>query len=84
MSPIFRSDKCIKSSQVIQDEMGVINIYVIPALGYAKEHRDRILSEVNGRVGSSLSVKLFEVDYIPKEPNGKFRPVKSFFNPTSS
>lgn len=81
MSPIFRSDKCIAGSQVVQEKDGTVNIYVVPDFGYGGFHRDLIRSEVVERIGHSVSVNIIEVEKIRNEPNGKFRPVKSFFKP---
>jgi len=82
MSPIFRSDKCIEASQVIQEQDGSLNIYIVPTAEYTQSHRNLIRSEVLERVGQTLTVNIIEVRSIDKEPNGKVRPVKSLFNPT--
>ncbi|WP_323750784.1 hypothetical protein [Marinobacter sp.] len=81
LSPIFRSDKNIKSSQVVQKIDGSVDIYVVPDQGYTTTHRELILSEAAERIGCSLSINVFEVDCLKKENNGKFRPVKSFYKP---
>lgn len=81
LSPIFRSDKNIESAQVVQDENGDISVFVVPLKSYSSSNRKMILDETVNRVGASINVKIIEVDSLSLEPNGKFRPVKSFFNP---
>lgn len=81
MSPIFRSDKCIVSAQVIQEEDGTVNIYVVPTADYCSKHRKLIRSEATERIGNSVEINIHEVGKIEGESNGKFRPVKSSFNP---
>lgn len=79
LSPIFRSDKNIKVSQLIQHENGSIDVYVVPNERYSKKNRDMIREELMDRIGEGFDISIIEVDSIPKEENGKFRPVKSFY-----
>lgn len=81
MSPIFRSDKCIVSAQVVQEKNGTVNIYVVPDIGYCSKHRRLIESEALERIGDSVEIIVHEVESIASEKNGKFRPVKSRFDP---
>jgi phenylacetate-CoA ligase len=80
MSPIFRSDKEIKAAQVVQDSGGTITIYVVPTEQYTDEHRGLIYSEALERIGDSVPILIKEVNHVKIEPNGKFRPVKSYFS----
>lgn len=83
LSPIFRSDKNIKLSQVIQRENGDIDIFVVPNSSYSNKNRNMIYEEAKERIGSTIVINIIEVKNIDKEPNGKFRPVKCFFRPGS-
>ena len=81
LSPIFRSDKNIKLSQVIQRENGDIDIFVVPNSSYSNKNRNMIYEEAKERIGSIMVINIIEVEDIGKESNGKFRPVKCFFRP---
>lgn len=84
LSPIFRSDKNITVSQLIQEENGDIKVYVVPNDKYSSKNREMIRQELIDRVGDGFEISISEVESIPKEKNGKFRPVKSYYKRTVS
>ncbi|MBN7768878.1 hypothetical protein KUV44_00265 [Marinobacter daepoensis] len=79
LSPIFRSDKNVTLSQITQEESGDITVLVVPNEKYNDKNREMIRRELVERVGDDLNISIFEVESIPKEKNGKFRPVKSYY-----
>ena len=52
-------------------------VKVVPATSFGDGSRRRLISDLRGRVGPGMKISVEEVDRIPREPNGKFRAVKS-------
>jgi phenylacetate-CoA ligase len=81
LSPIFKSDKEIFSSKVVQDNAGDITVYVVLTDNHVDRHRRLLKQALRDRIGDSVKIIVKEVAEIEKEPNGKHRPVVSYFKP---
>lgn len=74
---IFKDTEDVKEAQVVQREMGSICLRIIRRPSYSSSDEDLLRREIRDRVSSRLSVTFEYVDEIEREPNGKFRAVKS-------
>lgn len=81
LSPIFKSDKEISGSKVIQKSDGDIQVYIVPTERFTDKHRHILLTALKDRIGESVKIAVEEVEEIEREPNGKYRPVVSFYKP---
>lgn len=81
---IFKEAGHVRECQVVQKEWGVVTLRVVrrPAYGLADERL--LLSEIARWISPSLIVHFEYVSEIEREPNGKFRAVKSLLNGRSA
>jgi hypothetical protein len=52
-------------------------VLLVPRPGWSKASERRLMKEFRARLGDVIDVRLEMVSAIPREPNGKFRAVKS-------
>jgi phenylacetate-CoA ligase len=81
LSPVFRSDKKISNSKIIQGADGNIDVYIVLSEGHTSMHRRLLMDALRERIGDSVEISITVVPEISKESNGKFRPVVSYFKP---
>ncbi|MEX0600995.1 MAG: hypothetical protein WD205_10150 [Rhodothermales bacterium] len=74
LDPVFKGDLAIKEAQIVQENLGTVRVLVVPDAGYSENAGVEIADRLRARMGP-LHVQLEEVNYIPREPNGKFRAV---------
>ena len=74
---IFKDQYDIAEAQIVQDAKEGITVYVAPRATYSAASQKRLLSEIRSRLGDEIRVDVRLTDAIPREPNGKFRAVKS-------
>jgi len=74
---IFKDTHHIKEAQVIQRELGSICLRIVRRPEYNTRDEAFLREEVKRRVSPRLKVQFEYVDEIEREPNGKFRAVKS-------
>lgn len=77
---IFKDTDRVAESQVVQRELGAIVIRIARRQGYGTADEDYIRSEVARWISDRLEVAFEYVDEIEREPNGKFRAVKSLLH----
>lgn len=72
---MFKEERAIEEAQVIQEDYDRFVINVVPAAGYSAADRGAIRSDLIHRYefGPDVKIEIYEVDFIPREPNGKFR-----------
>lgn len=63
----------IAQLQVVQEEVGRIDLNVVRAAGWDESVADALVREFRESLGSGLSVVLHFREAIPPEPNGKYR-----------
>ncbi|WP_141737121.1 phenylacetate--CoA ligase family protein [Marinobacter sp. X15-166B] len=81
LASIFSGDKHIKLAQLTQSSGGDVQILVVPTTEYSSVYRQMIYNEARERLGYDIEIKIKEVFDIPREANGKFRPIQSFYRP---
>lgn len=67
--------------KVIQKSDGDIQVYIVPTERFTDRHRHILRAALKDRIGESVEITVEEVQEITREPNGKYRPVVSYFKP---
>ncbi len=74
---IFKEQLDVAEAQIRQKVKEAVEIVLVPRPSYADESERQLLKEVRSRLGDEIRVEIERVERIPREPNGKFRAVKS-------
>lgn len=74
---IFKDTLNVSEAQVLQEKMGEIVVRVIPRAEYSGRDEEFMRSEIARWISPELEVHFERVSQIEREPNGKFRAVKS-------
>jgi phenylacetate-CoA ligase len=74
---IFKGQAHIAEAQILQDHKEAIRVLVVPRIRYSKAAEQRLMQSIRDRLGEEIEVKIEIVNEIVREPNGKFRAVKS-------
>lgn len=74
---IFKDQLDIAEAQILQEDQSAIEVRVVPRDTYDRRAEEGLLKEIRSRLGDEIRVDLALVQQIPREPNGKFRAVKS-------
>lgn len=63
----------VKRYQVVQRELDVLDITLVPGEGFGEHVLARIRTEIADAVGASIAIRFHLVDEIAASPSGKFR-----------
>jgi phenylacetate-coenzyme A ligase PaaK-like adenylate-forming protein len=74
---IFKQQYQVAEAQILQETRDAIDILLVPRDGYTETSAALLLKEARARLGSEIGIRIHTVDHIAREPNGKFRAVKS-------
>jgi phenylacetate-CoA ligase len=74
---IFKQQLDVSEAQILQDTKEAIEVRVVPGPSWSQGSERNLLKEIHARLGEAIRVELRVVSSIPREPNGKFRAVKS-------
>jgi phenylacetate-CoA ligase len=74
---IFKAELDVAEAQILQEDPGSLEVLVVPRPSWDEAAERSLLAEIRSRLGSEIRVSIRLVDAIPREPNGKFRAVKS-------
>ena len=74
---VFKEQLDVAEAQILQDTNESIDVLVIPRSSYTEASGRHLLKEIRSRLGHEIGIRVHLVDSIPREPNGKFRAVKS-------
>lgn len=77
MDHIFKSMAHVEEAQILQSSPDSIEVVYVPGAKFEAATEVKIRREIRTRLGSEISIKLSRVSEIAREPNGKFRAVKS-------
>jgi len=72
---IFKGVTGVAEAQVVQDELDVIRVLVVPYNELADKMRQKIVDNAQYQLGSGTEIRVEVVSHIPKSSNGKFRNV---------
>ena len=78
---VFKDAAAVKEAQVVQDREGAITLRIVPREGFGPEDERLLRHEVARWISETLQVDVEVVDAIEREPNGKFRAVRSRLAP---
>ncbi|MAT42381.1 MAG: hypothetical protein CL609_08575 [Anaerolineaceae bacterium] len=76
LGPIFKVDLPVKEAQIIQENMDLIRVKLVPAEEYTIDTRQTLIGLVRERIGD-VEVEIEELERLPRNANGKFRTVIS-------
>ena len=74
---VFKQQLEVAEAQILQDDKNSIDVFIIPRENYTDLSARRLLREIRSRLGDQIEIRIRSVTSIPREPNGKFRAVKS-------
>ncbi len=77
MDHIFKRQLDVAEAQILQKTEEAIEVLVVPRSTYSRTSERAIISEIRQRLGSDIEISIQQVSEISREPNGKFRAVKS-------
>ncbi|MEE2679557.1 MAG: hypothetical protein VX546_13330 [Myxococcota bacterium] len=77
MDHVFKDQLDVAEAQILQDEPDSLLVLMVPRSEYTDASGRRIVRQIRSRVGEEIQVRIELVNSIPREPNGKFRAVKS-------
>jgi phenylacetate-CoA ligase len=74
---IFKAQLHVVEAQILQETRDSIEVVFVPDYDFDSKREKDLLHEIRTRLGQEIQVRLTPVEWIPREPNGKFRAVKS-------
>ena len=74
---IFKEQLDVAEAQILQESREAIEVRVVPRASWSEGSARGLRKEIRARLGDEIGVELRLVDAIDREPNGKFRAVKS-------
>jgi phenylacetate-CoA ligase len=74
---VFKEQIDVAEAQILQETQSAVEVLLVPRPTWSKASERRLLKEFRARLGDVIEVRLETVSAIPREPNGKFRAVKS-------
>jgi phenylacetate-CoA ligase len=77
MDHIFKEQLDVAEAQILQTEASAIEVLIVPRPRYSRASEFDLIREIRSRLGDEIRIELCLVNEIPREPNGKFRAVKS-------
>ncbi|MBT37546.1 MAG: hypothetical protein QF890_11760 [Myxococcota bacterium] len=77
MDHVFKEQLDVAEAQILQNDSGALMVLIVPRSDYSDASGRRIVRQIRSRLGEEIEVHIELVSSIPREPNGKFRAVKS-------
>ncbi len=77
MDHIFKSMGQVEEAQILQTTPDEIEVVFVPGPKFTSTTESKLRREIRSRLGNEIGVRLQPVSEIAREPNGKFRAVKS-------
>jgi len=77
MDHVFKDQLAVAEAQILQVDAGSIDVLIVPRAGWSEAGNRSIIKELRARIGDEIEVRIELVNAIAREPNGKFRAVKS-------
>ncbi len=74
---VFKEQLEVAEAQILQQTKDAIDVLIVPRANYTDLSQRRLLREIRSRLGDEIAIHIRSVTSIPREPNGKFRAVKS-------
>jgi phenylacetate-CoA ligase len=77
MDHVFKEQLQVAEAQILQRDQSEIEVVIVPRDDYNESSERRVIREIRSRLGPEIGVRVRLVNSIAREPNGKFRAVKS-------
>lgn len=74
---VFKDAGNVKESQIVQDKLGEIRVRIVRRPSYDARDEQFINDEIHRWISPAIKIDFEYVNEIEKEPNGKFRAVRS-------
>ncbi|MHA7837082.1 MAG: phenylacetate--CoA ligase family protein, partial [bacterium] len=74
---VFKEQLDIAEAQVLQERKDAVEVRIVPRDSFDARAEQSLRKEIRARLGEEIQIELRRVEAIPREPNGKFRAVKS-------
>jgi phenylacetate-CoA ligase len=74
---VFKEQLDVAEAQIIQETKEAIEVLIVPRSDFSDVSERQLVKEIRSRLGDEIGVSIRPVKSIPREPNGKFRAVKS-------
>jgi len=77
MDPVFKADLSIREAQIVQEEVDLVLVRVVPGVEFGERQKEELKQRVRLRLGEQVRVEVERVKEIERTANGKFRAVVS-------
>jgi phenylacetate-CoA ligase len=77
MDHVFKEQLDVAEAQIVQRDQQSIDVLIVPRESYSDGSQRSVLREIRSRLGNEIKIRIELVSEIQREPNGKFRAVKS-------
>ncbi|MCH7709530.1 MAG: phenylacetate--CoA ligase family protein, partial [Myxococcales bacterium] len=77
MDHVFKEQLDVGEAQILQRNQDSIDVLIVPRARYNEASERSVLKEIRSRLGNDIEIRIELVNSIAREPNGKFRAVKS-------
>lgn len=74
---VFKEQHDVAEAQILQESKEAIEVLIVPLPGYDRSSERNLVREIRARLGDEIGITIHHVEEIPREPNAKFRAVKS-------
>jgi len=74
---IFKMQLDVSEAQIVQETPEAVRVLLVPRASYTGASERQLLKEMRARLGNEIEIAVELVQQISREPNGKFRAVKS-------
>jgi phenylacetate-CoA ligase len=77
MDHVFKEQLDVGEAQILQRNQDSIDVLIVPRAQYNEASERSVIKEIRSRLGYDIEIRIELVNSIAREPNGKFRAVKS-------
>ena len=77
MDHVFKEQLEVAEAQILQDDAKAIQVRIVPRATWTDASERSVVKEIRERLGDEIAIRIELVTEIAREPNGKFRAVKS-------
>ena len=77
MDHVFKEQREVAEAQILQVEPSEVEVLIVPRDDYNDASERSVIREIRSRLGGEIRIHIRLVGAIAREPNGKFRAVKS-------
>jgi phenylacetate-CoA ligase len=77
MDHVFKEQREVAEAQILQVDPSEVEVLIVPRDNYNDASERSVIREIRSRLGGEIRIRILLVGAIAREPNGKFRAVKS-------